>query len=376
MQRLLKDWLFRLIIIYALLHIVLLFVIPNTLEAQLAGVLINIRYLLFFTIIYGLIMLQPRLRSVFLKVGVVVTVLSLGFTFLQATILPRDVLSHIGYSKETITPYLTVDNNDDYVRANGTFRGPNPLGAFAGVILLLIAAYVYTQKKQTKGHRYLSSFLVVTSVVSLWVSYSRSAVLGLLLGTSILMIILYGKKLALKHWLVAVGIFLVVCLSIFALKDSHFIQNVVLHNNPVSGSEIDSNDDHLSSLESGTERLLQQPIGGGVGSSGSASLRSDEPLILENQYLFIAHESGWFGLGIFIAILSIILYRLYTARKDWLALGTLVSGGSLALIGLFLPVFADDTIGIIWFGLAAIALASNSVMKKGSDGKKTNQKTN
>jgi hypothetical protein len=105
-------------------------------------------------------------------------------------------------------------------------------------------------------------------------------------------------------------------------------------------------------------RFAKQPLGGGVGSTGSASLLGDSGLIIENQYLFIAHESGWLGLGIFIAIFITVLRRLYANRRDWLNLGVLASGISLAVIGVIQPVFVDDTVSLVWWGLAAIALAS------------------
>jgi hypothetical protein len=56
------------------------------------------------------------------------------------------------------------------------------------------------------------------------------------------------------------------------------------------------------------------------------------------------------------------MMRLWRKRSDWLALGVFAGGISLAIIGLLLPVWVDDTVSIIWWGMAAIALAS--VQKK------------
>jgi len=39
-----------------------------------------------------------------------------------------------------------------------------------------------------------------------------------------------------------------------------------------------------------------------------------------------------------------------------LALGVFASGIGLALVGFFLPVWADDTVSIIWWGLAAVVV--------------------
>jgi hypothetical protein len=56
----------------------------------------------------------------------------------------------------------------------------------------------------------------------------------------------------------------------------------------------------------------------------------------------------------------VILARLWGLRKDWLALGVFASGIGLAIVGIFLPVWTDDTVSIIWWGLAAIALFPNN----------------
>ena len=105
--------------------------------------------------------------------------------------------------------------------------------------------------------------------------------------------------------------------------------------------------------------MATQPFGAGIGSSGSASLLGDDPLILENQYFFIAHETGWLGLMIFLLIFIGILTRLWTRRADWLALALLSSGIGLAIIGLLLPVWVDDTVSLVWWGLAGLAIGSN-----------------
>ena len=112
------------------------------------------------------------------------------------------------------------------------------------------------------------------------------------------------------------------------------------------------------------ERLAQQPLGAGVGSTGSASLYTDSPVIIDNQYLFIAHEAGWLGLALLITIFVVIMVRLWHGRKNWLALGVFASGIGLALIGLLQPVWVDDTVAIIWWGLAAIALVRGSYARK------------
>ena len=104
--------------------------------------------------------------------------------------------------------------------------------------------------------------------------------------------------------------------------------------------------------------MIAQPLGAGVGSTGSASLYTDTPRIIENQYLFVAHETGWLGLLVFVAIFIAVLLRLWRERHDWISLGVFASGIGLALIGALQPVWVDDTVSIIWWGLAGLAIAS------------------
>lgn len=354
-----SDLLLQLIVVYAGLHFVLLFAIPTNSYQRLAGLSIDLRYLLFFVLVFSAIVLQPSLRKLFVKVAAISGSISLFFATLQATILPNDILKYIGYSKDTIVPYLTVDKNDDFIRVNGTFRGPNPLGAYAVLFLSLVSSFVIKRQRSFLKYKWQISALALFAIVALWASYSRSALLALFISFGVIILVALSRKIEVRYWLSFAVIVVVIVGSLFAMRDSSFVQNVVLHNNPRDGSAVDSNDGHVDSLSVGLEKAVHQPFGGGIGSAGSASLQSDSPNIIENQYLFIAHETGWFGLGLFIVIFELIMWRLYQNRRDWLSLGVFASGIGLAFIGILLPVWADDTVSLVWFGLAAVVLGSH-----------------
>lgn len=157
---------------------------------------------------------------------------------------------------------------------------------------------------------------------------------------------------------------------LFAFRDNPVVSSLVLHDSPTTGAHIDSNEGHWDSLAEGTARMLAQPFGAGVGSTGSASLYGNEGFILENHYLFIAHEVGWVGLGLFLWLFVEIMLRLWRRRQSALALGVFGAGIGLALIGLLLPVWADDTVSIVWWGLAALAIGTTGI--QASKGKKKN----
>ena len=342
---------------YATLHLVLLAYKPTGLAPTLAGLAIDLRYVFYFSLVYLAMRLYPNYRKMFIRVGIAGALVVLIFALLQVFILPHDVLKYIGYNIDTISPYLTVDQNHDFIRINSTFRGPNPLGAYAGMVLTLIVAAVAKRKlKKDKWPLVLVGILSAGGLVALWSSYSRSALIGTGVAIAIVLTIVTAKKKILfKPWFASAVVLIVAVSGFLAVNNSSFISNVVLHENPNGDSSVNSNEGHINSLQDGLGQMIHQPLGDGIGSTGSASLFGNQPTIIENQYLFIAHEAGWLGLGYFMFIFGLIMTKLWQLKKNWLALGILASGIGLTLIGLLLPVWVDDTLSIIWWGLAAVA---------------------
>lgn len=359
-----SDWLFRLIVAYAAIHFIWVVLWwPGPAQA-LAGIGIDLRYVLFFGLVYTLVRIAPRYKDIFIKTAIGGAAIIAGFATLQM-VLPADILRGIGYNEQTIKPYQTVDENPDYIRVNSTLRGPNPLGAYTAALLIFVAAYVALQKQKlrTMSVKIVIGVLAMCGAVGLWLSHSRSSWLAALAGLGVVAFLVGTRQFSKKMW-VGIGIVAVLMLGgLLLARDTPFVQNVILHDNPTTGGAVTSNDDHLTSLQEGSKRLLDQPLGAGVGSAGSASLHGDNGIIIENQYLFIAHETGWIGLTLYFGVFGLLLWRLFTKRRQWLALGVLASGIAIAGIGILLPVWADDTVSIIWWGIAAIAIG-------GRDGKR------
>ncbi|MFZ2125744.1 MAG: hypothetical protein WA087_04315 [Candidatus Saccharimonadales bacterium] len=364
----LRDPIMIAIAVYAVLHLVLLAWKPTGLASAVAGLAIDLRYILYFGLVYIAISLYPQYKKTFVKVGIVGAAVVLVFALLQVFVLPADILKYIGYNVDTISPYLTVDQNEAFIRINSTLRGPNPLGAYAGLVLaLIIAAFAKHQVKKENWPLILTAILSAGGVVALWASYSRSALIGAAVAIVFVLVVTFAKhRKQINKWMISGGVLLTIVGGLFAVNNTAFLSNVLLHENPNEGNSINSNEDHAKSLVNGLNRAIQQPLGSGIGSTGSASLFSDGPLIIENQYLMTAHEAGWLGLGLFIYIFVMILIRLWQKRADWFALGILAGGISIAIIGLLLPVWVDDTISIIWWGLAGLVCGSWYIV----DGKK------
>jgi len=361
---LLKSPLILMLFAYTALHFILIPYKNNGLNSTLAGLMIDLRFLFYFGLMYVAMKLYPDYRKTFIKVGLIGALAVLVFALLQVTILPNDILKYLGYSKDTIAPFLTIDQNNAFIRINSTLRGPNPLGAYAGTVLILMVAYLVKRKlSKEKKEQVIAALLVVGGIAALWFSYSRSAWLGTLVGIITVLAIANIKKVSISRW-VNIGVGLVILLAgLVMLLNTPFVSNVILHENPTEGNNINSNEGHLQSLTNSSKEVLKQPLGTGVGGTGSASLLGSKSQIVENQYLFVAHESGWLGLVLFMTIFITVMIGLWNLRSEWFSLGVFAAGLNLAIIGLFLPVFADDTISIIWWGLAAIALYSQAQEK-------------
>src|SRR5690606_20182242 len=125
-----------------------------------------------------------------------------------------------------------------------------------------------------------------------WLSYSRSALGAAVVIMAIVVGATVGRKLSRNVWITLTVIVFAVAGGLVMARETSFVSNVILHENPDGGSAISSNDAHVSSLEMGLQRTFDQPFGAGVGSTGSASLLGEKTVIIENHYLFVAHEVG------------------------------------------------------------------------------------
>ncbi|HRN96988.1 MAG TPA: O-antigen ligase family protein [Candidatus Saccharibacteria bacterium] len=357
MFKLLKEPLVLACVAYAALHLVLIPVFGGTVESVVAGLMIDLRYILFFVLVYLAIKLYPGYAKIFIKVGIAGALVVVVFAILQVFVLPKDILKYLGYNLNTIVPYLTVDLNPDFIRINSTLRGPNPVGAYAVIVLAVLVAAIFKNKiSRSRWPIVVASILGIGGLVALWFSYSRSALVAAVVAVGVVLAATIARRLPRKVWIIGTIVIFGLAGGLVAARETPFVSNVILHVNQDGGSAHTSNDGHIDSLQTGTELLVTQPLGAGVGSAGSASLLGDKPLIIENQYLFIAHEVGWLGLILFVSIFVAILMKLWDKRRNYLALGVFASGIGLALIGLLLPVWVDDTTAIIWWGLAAVAL--------------------
>ena len=109
---------------------------------------------------------------------------------------------------------------------------------------------------------------------------------------------------------------------------------------------------------------MKEPFGRGIGTAGPASMPEDDVPARnsENYFLGLGQELGWLGMGLFIAICYRLGWALHK-QKNTLAGAMFATLIGLTLVNLLSYAWADVTLAYLWWGLAAIALASPQVSK-------------
>lgn len=364
-SRLFRDKLLWLCGVIVVLHGVVWLGFPNNPLGEVAALVIDTRYYILFILCYSTVALWPYTRRWLLVAAAAGCMIVFIFALLQVTVLPKETLQYIGYSKETIAPYLTVDQNHDFIRISSTLRGPNPLGALA-VLFLSVVAVAVLRGVRVEGRRVWLIFATVAgAIAALWFSYSRSAWIAALVAVGGMVVGTGGwRKLSRRSVGVITMCGVILAVACVLVVNLHFVQHVIFHTNPASTTVTKSDGEHASSLSSGIAISAAKPFGLGLGSVGSPSLLTETPRIIENQYLYMAIESGWIGLVLQLGVFSWVLFALWRVRQYWLALGVFTAGLGMAVIGLVLPVWADDTVSLLWWGLAGLAIGNKPPTKK------------
>jgi hypothetical protein len=318
------------------------------------GFIIDSRFFVFMMIIMVASHTTPLPRQWqkwFIYPAIIVT----GFGLLQLTVLPHDFLRHFGYGVHTLPAYQPVDNKPALARLQSTLRGPNPLGAY----LLPLYAVILAGAAFGRRHRKLLVAICMAIVIVVLGSYSRSAAIGLLITTWVF-VLLSLKTRAQKQLLVGLSVALVVFggIAIYGLRHNSSVENIVFHTNERSTSATSSNAARTSALKSGLTDVLHNPLGGGIGVAGPASLRNTKQpaRIAENFFIQIAQEAGVLGLVLFSVALFALGNQLWVQRSDTMVRAVLASLVGLIFVNIVSHAWADDTLAYVFFGLVIIAI--------------------
>ncbi len=362
LKALLRDKLVWLIAAYAALTVGLALIRPTEQDAEVLGVVYNLRFLMFF--LYGALVISWQNNTEFLK-GALKTVLIAGalvasLGVFQYLILPDNALSHLGYSKVNGTPpAFFIDDKPNLERAMSTLKDPNSLGAYM-IIIIVLGFAILVKARDKLRQKYIA--LVAVSSVCLWLSFSRGAVLGLILTMVCLFAlepssVQYIKKHKRKFALSLVALFSVVSAGLFMARDTYLVSNIVFHADEQTVLE-DPNELRLRFWRESVEDIAANPLGSGPGTAGLASIRnqSQGTVLNENYYLQIAQEVGIIGIGLFIAIIAFIIGRLWRLRDLPVARGILASLVGLLFISLLIHTWSNEALSYTWWGLGGLIL--------------------
>lgn len=373
-KEVLSSWLFRLIGLYVVLHVLVAAIFFNGFQATVYGLAINLRIPLFFAAGYILFHNVKLSLKVIRQIIMIPAALVIVFGILQMFVLPTDFLAWFGYEKGvTIAPVMNIDEQPDQLRFSSMLRGPNPLGAYLILPgILLVSLIMNRLLKAKKGRLELilekninykwllsATALMVMLLILLYGTHSRAAWAGFIISGFAWFLFSVSKQIRQILYVAVIVGGLIVGAGLYQLRDSAFVQTVILHDHPETGAEATSNDAHSDSIASGIRQVSERPLTGcGPGCAGPASFyNKDGGNLSENYYIQVAQEVGVFGLILYLTIASMVAYRLYKIRSNKMAVVLLSSFIGLSAANLLLHVWADETIAYVWWGAAGLLLA-------------------
>jgi hypothetical protein len=361
-HRLAGSWVIRLILVYGLFFLGFGLLAharhsTNT-TALLYSWVTNLQMMAIFVLAWVIVAGDKLILRNWARIILAPATIVVIFGLLQRTVLPPDFLSHFGYGPKTIPAVETVDQKLAFRRIQSTLRGANPLGTYLIMVISSILVLINRRRRLFIG-------LLGGALVVLFFSYSRSAWLGA--GAAAVCLAWYRLPKAGKSKM----LLLVTCLVLLStgltwqLRHNDFVQNTLFHSDETSQAKVSSNAAHSSALENGMRDVWRQPFGRGPGTAGPASVRNDHPArIAENYYIQLAQEVGLLGLGLFLAINGLVAWHLWHRWSQPLAKVLLLSLIGISVVNMLSHAWTDDTIAVLWWGLAGAAMNLPIATKK------------
>lgn len=322
------------------------------------GLIIDLRYLVWFVCVWIVSQRTTWLRNNWQKLVLLPLVFVIIFGLLQFFILPNNFLSHFGYGKNTFVPYITINQDTNTIRIQSFLRGANPLGAYLAAMTAVIFGLVDFIRSKKSAYLWI---VFLGTLATLFLSFSRSGIIGafvaVVVGVGIKLRTKKQKKVGIVCILLALA---AMSVGYISLQHNPSVQNAVLHVSSYSTAKQTSNEGHLASLLQSLRAISRQPLGQGVGTAGQASwYNTGHPVRnTESYFLQIGEETGWLGLTVFLAILAVTGRELWIRRDNPLALGLLAGLVGLIFVAQFSYAWSDDTLAFVWWGLVGIALSS------------------
>ncbi|CAN5825870.1 O-antigen ligase family protein [soil metagenome] len=208
-------------------------------------------------------------------------------------VLPQDItvaildrLARFDYPGGAGALRFIEDDPEGTMRAIGTAVDPNVLGGMMILVAGLLAPQLFT--RETIFPRWLTLIMLATATAALYLTYSRSALLGLIVSIGLLAVLKYRK-------LIPLG--LVAVLLLFLLPQTQAYVARLLEG--LAGEDL-ATQMRFGEYKDALILIGRYPIFG-VGFTGTPDI--DIYLGVSMLYLIIAENMGLVGLGIFLAVM-------------------------------------------------------------------------
>jgi hypothetical protein len=334
------------------------------------GTVYNSRLFGYLVLGYGAALLigkKLNLRAIFKLVIILTTIVSL--IGLAQWVLPKDIMTHFGYSLERgAKPAFFIDDNPDFFRVISTIRDPNSLGTLL-ILPVTLLSYALVKFWRTNKRTLIAGLLMLHSLV-LFLSFSRSALGGVILSVSLMFALSYWHNLL--KWALLYKYFLIVGLIVFsvfvyAMRDQYVVQNIIFHSDENTAVAQDSNEQHVSRVVEGIKAVADNPEGYGPGTAGWVSLHNKENQT-ENYFVQIAYEVGLVGFIILLALLIFVamsLWKLSPSPYSHLLLSVLAG---ISLVNMVSHIWVNEAVACQWWILAGILMGHTLRKHRGVHG--------
>lgn len=137
-------------------------------------------------------------------------------------------------------------------------------------------------------------------------------------------------------------------------RDQYVVQNVLIHSDENTTSQMDSNAHHIEFAKRGLRGIWREPLGHGPGTAGIVSIQNPRGgMLIENYYIQIGYEVGVLGLLVFIAIHVLVYRRLLKAHTP-LTICLLASFWGYVVVNMLLHAWTNEAVAAQWWLLAGI----------------------